>query len=81
MPPGEFVVQYKGSKNIPCGDYKVCVIPLVGSADPTKRDARDAAGAAELPAVPRKYQSAESTPLTATVKPGDNHLKLEVAGE
>jgi hypothetical protein len=70
-PDGTFVEQSVGFPGLPVGEYRVAVTPLPISKGDFVPVAPRKAAAGEPP-IPARYRDVETSPLTATVKEGQN---------
>ncbi|HTN76823.1 MAG TPA: hypothetical protein VL096_16305 [Pirellulaceae bacterium] len=72
QPDGSYVVETANRKGLPPGDYKVAVmVSRIGSGE-TPLAVAPGQAPPPKPTIPEKYQSVETSGLTASVKAGDN---------
>ena len=69
---------YLTDDGVPAGDYKVTVVSGLPEVDLENADDAKTKGAKPATASLSKYRDPATTTLKATVKPGENHLILEL---
>jgi hypothetical protein len=76
---GEFKAStYLANDGLPAGDYKVTVASGLPEVDIENADDGKTKGSKAAPASLSKYRDPATTTLKASVKPGENHLVLEL---
>jgi hypothetical protein len=70
---------YAVSNPVEVRDYKVMITPMTEVVDTDPGKTPPMAMEKKAPDIPRKYRMPGSTPLTATVKAGDNELNFEMS--
>ena len=69
---------YVADDGVPAGDYKVTVAIGLAEADVENADVKRGAATPKTLAVGKIYRDPATTPLKATVKPGENHFTFEL---